>query len=143
MAAGIMNKANEINPMLRLVEDQFSVEFSRQMKTAIAMTDALFPVAKVRKPKMEDKVDEVIALSRKIATLCRELKYTIPSEFDSALEESKLDAEGILTNFAAIRMHLSKPYVPCDCGGVCDSCVAGRSDKHYDRQRDGQLCDEA
>lgn len=111
-----MNKAAEINPMLKLGEQPLEM----QMATALALTDALFGgITKVHKPTLEDKLDEVITMSRKITTLCRELKYTIPSEFDSALEESKLDAEGILTNFAAIRMHLD------------------------DRQRDGQLCDEA
>lgn len=140
--------AVEINPMLKLANDQlddvFGMSVSPQMATAIAMTDAFFGgVAKVRKPTLDDRLSEVIALSRKVATLCRELKHLAPPDFDSELEESKGFAEDILTNIAAIRMHLAEPYEPCDCGGKCDSCVAGRSDEHYDRQRDGQLCDEA
>lgn len=142
-----MNTTVEVNPILKLAHDQFDNEFgfSPQMKATIAMTDALFGgvVAKVRKPTLDDRLAEVIVMSRKIATLCRELKYVVPADFDGALEESKVFAEDILTNIAAIRMHLAEPYVPCDCGGKCDSCVAARSDEHYDRARDGQLCDEA
>lgn len=143
-----MNTAVEVNPMLRLVNDQFDDVFgesvSPQMATAVAMTDAFFGgVAKVRKPTLDDRLSEAIVLSRKIATLCRELKQIVPSDFDSELEESKGFAEDILTNIAAIRMHLAEPYEPCDCGGKCDSCVAARSDEHQDRVRDGHLCDEA
>ncbi|MFZ2524431.1 MAG: hypothetical protein WAW87_03860 [Candidatus Ferrigenium altingense] len=97
-----------VNPMLKLVDDQFDDIFvesvSPQMKTAIAMTDALFGgVVKVRKPTLDDRLAEVIALSRKIATLCGELKHIVPGDFDSEIEESKGFAEDILTNIAAIR----------------------------------------
>lgn len=140
-----MNTATEINPMLKLAHDKFDNEFgvSPQMATAIAMTDALFGgVKKVRKPTLDDRLSGVIVLSRKIATLCGELKGIVPADFDSELEESKGFADDILTNIAAIRMHLAEPYVPCGCG-KCDSCVAARSDEHHNRVRDGQLCDEA
>lgn len=143
-----MNTAIKLNPMLnpilKLANDQFADVFgddmSPQMKTAVAMTDALFGgVVKTRKPTDIDKLDEAILLARRVQDICGELKFTLPEAFDSTNQESKDMIHGVLNNFAAIRMHYyqvaNAPVEPCECGGKCDACVAARSDEYYDRSR--------
>ena len=144
----IMNIKTNVNPVMRLANDQFDGMFcddiSPQMKTAVAMSDALFGgVVKTRKPSDTDKLDEAVALLRRVSELCGELKATLPSTFDEPMQENKDLLHDVLNNCAAVRMHYylvaNAPFEPCDCGGKCDSCVAARSDEHYDRKRDGAL----
>ena len=106
-----MNAVNEkINPMLQLANDQFAGTFcdelSPQMKTAIAMSDSLFGgIATTRKPTDIDRLDEAVALSRRVSALCGELKHTLPSTFDAAMQENKDLLHDVLNNLAAVRMH--------------------------------------
>lgn len=121
-----------MNAIIEKINDQFAEELSPQMKTAIAMSDALFGgIVKARTPTAEDRLDEMIALANRLELLCGRLALELA---DDEIDECRNFALDIARNISAVRARLSAK--PCACG-KCDVCVAARSDAHYDRKRDG------
>lgn len=122
--------------MFELIEEiNHDQNISPQFKTAIAVTDLLFGPVKVRKPTQNEMIEAAIATANRLDQLLLEIAKTDPH--NANIEEAQEFAEGIFLNIAGYRKELNAPYMPCDCGGKCDACVAARSDEHHDRKRDG------
>lgn len=121
---------NNINPLL---------ELSPQAKTAIALSDALFGGVKVRKPTTEDRLDEAIALANRLELLIHNIAREYPD--NSNLDEAQDMVGNAMLDLIGARKEIFAPYVSHEPKCGCDSCVAARSDEHYSRKIDGELCE--
>lgn len=120
-----MNSIAQMNP----------VELSAVAKTTAELVDALFSGTKAHKPTREDMIDAAIATANRLDLMLLEIAKGDPH--NANIEEAQDFAQGILLNVAGYRKQINAPFIPCDCGGKCDACVAARSDEHHDRNRDG------
>ena len=105
------------------------------LATITALTDALFNP--VRKPTVNKIIEAAIETATKLDLLLLGIAKTDPH--NANIEEAQDMAQGILLNVAGYRKELNASYVPCDCGGKCDACVAARSGEYFDRKRDGEM----
>jgi len=134
------------------------LETNPQISTVIAMTDALFgkpppirpaPICPVpaSKPTPGEEIDICLALARNLGAKIRGLRVGMPGNgmpdhLNDDLKSAENFAGGVVRKLQAAADGLANgaPEIPpaCHCG-KCDGCVAGRSDEHYDRKRDGRF----
>lgn len=84
-----------------------------------------------------EKLESIKAFIR---TASMEDCQTIISELIERVSDEVGSAHHLEEAFSDLGM-LIAIQASCECG-KCDSCVAARSDEHYDRVVDGHLCDE-
>jgi len=129
------------------------LETSRQISTVIAMTDALFGKAAairpvpISKPTPEEEIDMCLALARNLGAKIKGLRNGVPGNgmpdhlYDD-LQSAENFTGGVVRKLQAAADGLAdgapETQPACHCG-ECDGCVAARSDKHYDRKRDGRF----
>jgi hypothetical protein len=107
---------------------------NEQAKTIIAVTDALlFP--KPHQMTVDELIQAVLVSANRLDRELTELAKTDPH--DANIEEAQDFAQGIITNITGYKKRLHQPYIPHEPHCKCDSCLAARSDEHFDRKRDG------
>jgi len=76
-------------------------------------------------------------------TFIRKANLEQCKELVNALADRVADLTGYTLGLedAQCRIEIELESIANNCGGCgkCDSCVAARSDEHYDRKRDGKM----
>ena len=81
---------------------------------------------------------------REISALIDQYPYSkFASDNDQSISSSIHEAydmvDGAFTDLVSAKKLINAPYEPHEPHCKCESCVAGRSDEHYDRKRDGEM----
>lgn len=109
-----------------------------QQQVISDMVDALFATVMPKKLTHEERLTEALRVVNHLDLLLLSLAKDDPH--DANIEEAQRFAEDILTNLIGHKYEFEHPLETCTCG-KCDSCIAARSDEHYSRKRDGELCE--